>query len=362
MIAIMLGTAGFMFFFRLYLVRRCWSLPFKHGKGSFLAQPVPEDFYQGAGNILLRRYHASLFVPLAVDAPVIAWMLLAHRYAFLSLEQVVAYIVSLVVYNVMLVHFGIRAADIYERAADQPVKTLQLSMAPRRLRDHTRIAVELVIAGALILDAALLWRAWQLAHAAGTTHYAANAFRGGIVFAIWVLYWQLGALLLKGVFVRWRMPLPVNRTEDFKRWRAAWLDSNLNTLDAVRVLTAVILPWVTAWIIYWANWSTPTVIAVVSGSLLILGPYMAYLIRVQRRLQAAEKELKPAEMVKEFPRRPVPEGRFLAGGLLYFNRENPQLLVRSPQGVAINLTHPGTYVWTAYFAGLLVLITWMSRG
>jgi len=272
-----------------------------------------------------------------------------------------ACIVSLVAFSVMLVHFGIRAADLAGNQGEQPVKALQLSMAPRRLRDHTKLAVELLIAVAMILDAAMLWHAYRLSQVAGATHHAANIFRGGIVIAIWILYWQLGALLLKSVSVRTRMPLPVNRTEDFRRWREIWLDCNLKTLDAIRMMSAVALPWATAWMIYRRIWSTPAMIAVASGSLLILGVYIVYLRRVERRLKAAEKELKPVEMVKEFPRRPVAEGRFLAGGLLYFNRDNPSLLVRGPHGVGINLSHPSTYAWTAYFAGLLALITWMAR-
>lgn len=361
MTAFLLGFAGLMFFSRLHLVYRCWLAPLKYGNSFFLAQPVRADFYEGAGKALLKRYRASLFVPLAADAPMVAWLLLVNKYTFLSLEQVVACVASLVVYNVMVVHFSIRAADLSEPKGEQTVKTVQLSMAPRRLRDHTKLAVELAIAGALVVDAVLLWQAYRLSHAAGATHHAVHVFRGALVLAVWMLYWQLGALLLKSVFVRWRMPLPMNRTEDFKRWRAAWLNSNLNTLDAVRMLTSVVLPWATVWMVYQRRWSLPAMIAVASGSVLILAAYMVYLMRVQRRLKAAEKELKPVEMVKEFPRRPVAEGRFLVGGLLYFNRENPQLLVRSPQGVAINLTHPGTYVWTAYFAGLLALITWMAR-
>ena len=361
MIAIVLGVAVFIFVFRLHLVRRCWPLPLKHGSNFFLAQPVRADFYEGAGQALLKRYHASLFVPLAVDAPVVVWLLLAQKYTFLSLEQTVAYVISLVGYNVMVVHFGIRAADLSANESDCGVKAVQLSMAPRRLRDYTRTGVELVIAGSMLLDAMLLWHAYRLSHSAGATHAEAGLFRGGIIFAIWITYWQLGALLLKSVFVRWRMPLPVNRTEEFRRWRAAWLSCNLNTLDAVRLLIAAVLPWTTAWIIYRQSWPMAAMITVVSGSLLIFAVYMVYVRRVHRRLKAAEKELKPVEMVKEFPRRPVAEGRFLAGGLLYFNRENPYLLVRSPQGVAINLSHPGTYAWTAYFAGLLALITWMTR-
>jgi len=40
-------------------------------------------------------------------------------------------------------------------------------------------------------------------------------------------------------------------------------------------------------------------------------------------------------MVKEFPLWPIAEGRYLAGGLLYFNRDDPWVLVRSPDGIAV---------------------------
>jgi hypothetical protein len=91
--------------------------------------------------------------------------------------------------------------------------------------------------------------------------------------------------------------------------------------------------------------------------------YIIYLVRESRRLAALEQRLKPIEMIKEFPRGAIPQGRFLAGGLLYFNRDNPVALVRSAQGIAINLAHPSPYVWAAYFIGLALLTTltkWMA--
>ena len=58
------------------------------------------------------------------------------------------------------------------------------------------------------------------------------------------------------------------------------------------------------------------------------------------------------------PANPVPEGRFIAGGLLYLNRDNPVIVTRSPQGLAINLAHWGTHLWVAYLSGLVLLIVW----
>lgn len=66
-------------------------------------------------------------------------------------------------------------------------------------------------------------------------------------------------------------------------------------------------------------------------------------------------------MVKEFPRWPVAEGHYLAGGLLYFNRDNRHVLVRSAQGVALNLAHRTTHIGAVYFAGLIALVIWMAK-
>ena len=64
--------------------------------------------------------------------------------------------------------------------------------------------------------------------------------------------------------------------------------------------------------------------------------------------------MRPFELAEELPPRPVAGGTFLAGGLLYFNRDNPGVLVRSAPGIAINLARPTAYLWLAYLAGLVV--------
>src|SRR5258708_2552644 len=354
-----ISMAMVMFVFRLFLVRRMWPLPLKHGENFFLAQRVGPGFHHEAGAPLLRRYHISLFVPLA-DVPLALWLLATGRHTFLALEQVLAMVAAVVVYNVMIVHFSYRAAAIAGPQEERPT-TLQLSMAPRSLRDHTIPAVEVVIVVSMVLGLALVARSYLLSVSPGADHAEVRAFRGGVVAAAWVLYWQIGFLLLKRVFVRWRMPLPANRTEDFRRWRAAWLSHHLKIFDAVRVLCALSLLGGAMWMNYEQGWSRATQIIVFCAALLGMAVYVIYVLREGRRLAAAERELKPIELVKEFPRSPIATGRFLAGRLLYFNRDNPGVIVRSAQGVAINLAHPTTYIWTAYFLGLVGLALWMAR-
>src|SRR5258708_23227810 len=157
------------------------------------------------------------------------------------------------------------------------------------------------------------------------------------------------------------MPLPANRTGDFRRWRAAWLSHNLKTFDAVRVLCAMALLGGMIWINYGHVWPKSAKISVLSAALLGMVVYVVYVVRQGRRLISAEREMKPIALVKEFPRIPIATGRYLAGGLLYFNRDNPGIMVRSTQGIAINLAHPSTYIWFAYFLGLIALTIWMAK-
>jgi hypothetical protein len=358
--AMMISLAALLFFFRVRLLQRLWRLPLKNGEGFFLASPVGPDFYRTAGAPLFRRYQLLLFFPLVLDVPLVAWFAFTERFIALALEQLLAMLVAIVLYNLMVAHFSTRAAAVSGVQEERPA-SIQLSMTPRRLRDYLVPAVEAVIVVASVLALALLAYSYALSRPPGATHSAVRAFRGGLVLTVWVFYWQIGFLLLKGVFVRWRMPLPANRTEDFRRWRAAWLSHNLRVFDAVRLLSALSLLAGMTWINYGRHWPRMVQIAILLVAALGMLVYTVYVMRESRRLAATERELRPVEMVKEFPRWPVAEGRYLAGGLLYFNRDNPWVVVRSAQGIALNLAHRTVYAWTAYFTGLIALVIWMAR-
>jgi hypothetical protein len=356
----LVSTAIVTFAIRLFLLRKLWPAPLKHGEGFFLSQRVKPGFYREAGAPLLRRYHISLLVPLLLDAPLALWLAATWRHTALVLEQVFAMALTVVLYNLMAVHFSYRAAAIAGELEERPA-TLQLSVAPRRLLDHTNFAVEAVIVAATLLSLGLLARIYALATAPGASHAVAHAYRRGVLLTAWVLYWQIGFLLLKGVFVRWRMPLPSNRTEDFRRWRAAWLSHNLKIFDAVRLQCGLAMLGATAWITYVGAWPRPAQLIALGAAMLGLLVYFAYVLREGRRLAETARELKPIEMVKEFPRSSIAQGRYLAGGLLYFNRDNPGVIVRGVHGMAINLGHRSTYAWTAYFLGLVALMMWIAR-
>jgi len=177
-----------------------------------------------------------------------------------------------------------------------------------------------------------------------------------------ILYMHAGVLLLKQVYVRWRMKYPLRRADDYRRWRAAWLSYHLRVFDALRLLMAVALWGLLAFKTFRLWWGgervNPPGAALALVSLVV---YTFYCVREKRRLDVVAREIKPLELIKEYPpasAAPAPEGRFLAGGLFYLNRDNPVAVTRSPQGLAINLANRGAYLWVAYLAGLVWLVVW----
>jgi hypothetical protein len=354
-----IATAMALFACRVFLLLKLWRAPSRNGPDYFLAQRVKPGFYQEAGAALLKRYRIWLVVWLVADAPLMVWLAATGRYSYLVFEQLFAMVMSVIAANIMVVHFSYRAMAIGGLEEDRPA-AVQLSMTPRRLRDHLRPGIEIVVVAATVLSLGLLARCYVVAAAPGATHAAAHALRRGVLLTAWLLYWQIGFLMLKGVYVRWRMPLPANRTEDFRRWRAAWLNHHLRVFDAVRLLSSLGQLAAMAWISFAWRFPRPFRTAGLAAAMAAMIIYMAYVMREHRRLAAAVREMKPVEMVKEFPRAPVAVGRYFAGGFIYFNPENPGVIVRGIQGVAINLAHRSTYAWAAYLLGLLALMAWMS--
>jgi hypothetical protein len=334
---------------RLSALRRFWRLPWKNGDEIFLAARVPAGFHRGAGAGVLRRYHLALLAPFAFDVPLGVVLLVSGRPLAAMYEQFIALLLTSIVNNAVVAHFSYRAGALAGGCAARPT-SVHLSMEPRRLRDHTWWWVETVIALCLASSAVVVAR--------GSSSPAAALDRSIAPPVAWLLYLQLGLLLLKRVFVGWRMPLPARRTEDFKRWRTAWLAYHLRVFDGVRIFIAVMLLAALAVAKDHVRWGSTEAIA---GAVLLGIGFVAFIVFAQRerlRLAAVEREVRPLELANEFPARPIAEGRFLAGGLLCFLRDQPSVVVRSAQGIALNLAQPTTYVWAGYFAGLVALAVW----
>ncbi len=352
----LLGFALFAFAARLAGAARLWSFPRKNGEGRLFGQRVDSAFEAENGFSLIRKYRAALTIALLFDAPIAVWLGSTDRLRALVGEQFIAMVLNTIANNLVLTYFASRVAMLARPHGEPVGASIQVSMWPRRLRDHTNAAVELGIGILLVVSLALAQQAHAVSAEPWVTWNAAKWLRSIDSVAAWLLYLQLGLLLLKVVFIRWRMALPARRTDEFRRWRTAWLAYHMRLFDSLRVLLALAL--LSA--IYWLARAPDATAAFGAGWVVILSAFAVYWRREKSHLASVAQELKPLELASEFPRSGVPEGRFMLG-FLYVNRENPGVLVRSGSGIALNVAHPATYAWAAYLFGLIVLITWVTR-
>jgi hypothetical protein len=327
---------------RLSSLRRMWGLPVRHGAQRFVSTTFTDDQYTRFGARLLRQYRLALFVPFVFEAAVIAILLARGRGRYLLHEQFVAMVVVTVVHYYLVFLFAARARVLAPPDTAPAPTAVQLSLEKRRLRDQSRPAVETLVAGTTLGAIAILAARHRLTAAA--------------MPLAWVLYLQIGLLLLKQVFVHWRLKLPLRRTEDFLRWRATWLRYHMRTFDALRVLCAAGLVHIVAFRGFGPlpDIATPVAVALWIVSTLV---YALYARREWLQVASVEREIRPVDLAREFPPSAIPDGRFWAGGLLYFNRDNPVILARSPSGIAINLANWSTYAWVLYLAGLGLLVS-----
>ncbi len=350
------ALAGIAWIARLAAVLRLWKAPRKNGENYFLTQPVGLGFYAGAGPGLERRLRAALLICLSIDAPVVFWLTATGQYAGLVGEQFIALVLAGVANNLIFAHFANRAALRAGLDGERAGTAVQISMSPRRLGDHTNRFVEAVVGAAILASLAMAGRAHAVSTEPWVTWNAARWLRSVDSVTAWVLYLQLGLLLLKIVFVRWRMPLPARRADDFRRWRMAWLSYHLKLFDALRALLALGL--LSA--LLWLTWAYGASAVFLSCGAVALAVFAVYVSRERRSLAAVANQIKPVELVKEFPQRAVPEGRFL-GGVIFISPGNPGALVPSNRGLALNIAHPTTYAWTVYLLGLVALTIWVTR-
>src|SRR4030095_11488826 len=146
-----------LFLLRPLWLWRVWRAPLKDGGGGFLGIEVEPVFYRQAGAILLRRYRVWLVAPLALEALILMWLILSHRWVLAIYEQIPAMVALIIWLNFTAYQFMERARLSAPAAPAQPAHGVQLSLAPRRLRDHSNWTVEAVII-ALTLPP-LLWLA-----------------------------------------------------------------------------------------------------------------------------------------------------------------------------------------------------------
>jgi CubicO group peptidase (beta-lactamase class C family) len=339
-----------LFWLRMRSCLWIWKAPLAFGAGRLFGLPLPES----AAAPLLRRYRSLIFVAYVPD-------LFCALAAFvwlgtfgLILEQIAAAIVTRVYHQLLVIHTIRQAKWLAVQDSWQPVRSVALSLKVRRLRDHTRWSVELVLAVLTAIAVAFLiyyGQPWQ------DDRPSRRQIRL-YAFAALMIYLQLGGLLIKHALTKWRMWLPGERTEDYLRWREAVLQYFLWWCDFLRISLAAMLVVVVigTHLREAGHVQAFLLLALAAGAGLILLGSVG-IKQQQHQLGALWKELQPLEAFID-PPRPIDRREFFLAGLCYCNADNPALLVPGPLVFAVNLANRRAYLYSAYVAGLVLLAIW----
>jgi hypothetical protein len=331
-----------------------WKSPFSFGADKFFGLPLPSE----QAKPLLRRYRAQLFFIYVPDAICASAAFYSGGLLGVALEQIAASFVTRVYHTLLAIHTIRRAKSLAAGGTWMPVRSIALSLKTRRLSDYTNLAFELLIAVATIGSVSLLiYDYWQEPHRARFP----GSFARTSTFVGLLIYLQLGSLLVKHTLVKWRMWLPGERTEVYLNWREEARRYFLWFCDYIRGMLTVGL------VVFVLFTHSRTVgrewtIALFGPALAVSAVVIALFAfaKRQRRLRALWNELQPLEAFTS-PPEPIIKSEFFLGGLCYYNAENPALFVPGPLAYAVNLANSRAYLYSAYFAGVAILLVCLAR-
>jgi uncharacterized membrane protein len=342
-------------------------MPVLRGEDAFFGVRVSSEVYRAPGRQIVRRYWL--------------WLILT----FLEIEAV-GLIVSLYRSNVPYsrsVSFPLLGAAFlllytvfYRQARELRLiddrERVAASLASRRLGDYTNIVLEVALVILIVAPLLMLIYFYPLLPERIPSHWnwkgEANAWAKksfGAVFMLPVtsIYLQGLFLLIKHGLMQVKMTLPAEHTEQYSRYKEQALGINMQVMDWLRVLIAVLLGSLSVDIVLTTSdrlRSFQTLAAVVvSAASLTLLIVCAYLIS---RFVQINRKLK-AEVGQVYVQSKTDAEHWYGGGLFYYNPDDPALFVEKLVGFGytINFGNKAALVYAAYLLALPLLGIWMAR-
>lgn len=332
-------------------VRGCfrrWQQPVLRGPEWIFNVRVQDGFYAGTGRKILQNYRLRMFAPIAIEMSFAAVIFISGHLLYLPWLIIGA---SIAVHANHL--FNVDKAEREARQfavpeAEQPVSSVMLSLSPRRLRDYTNRRTEKFIIVASVAVTVWLVRYYLQAPA----HPDLLAVFGPLV---WILYWQLGLLLVKYGIVAWRTPIPQAQAEEHLQAREEARKLYLKLCDWMRIFLTANLMFCPALLsssvamrqrLTTLSWIATLAITVVLG---------VWQEMERRRVLKTILRARPAKL-------PDLLHSDDSGWLVCYQPATPMLLVRGARGYSLNLANKLMHLGAAYVAGLIALFAFLRVG
>lgn len=341
---------GVAVLWRLWGMKKKLSLPKLRGEGWFFSLQVGPRFYQEEGKEIYFMYRVWLWAPLVAELIFAVPVIYSGRVVYYAILVFGGCALSIAGHIALARKYIKKVKALKGITCPPPARSIALSLQPRELRAYSSTPIEYGFAFAMVAS---------LASLAILARRDPGDWREIIFLPLLALYLQAGVLLVKKALVRWRLALPVEGADQYHALREETRRYFLRICDWFRgVCVFLMVFWaVRAWV---TNEETEWMVWCVS-IVLYLGIWMGFLVKISRdvsRLLALAKQVEPVDL-SHSSRKRVEDGRFSLGGFVYYNPDNPSLLVRGTRWRSVNLANQRFYGYLAYLAGFVLLMFWL---
>jgi len=324
---------------RVYSFRRRWDMPLLYGPHYFYRIHVSEGFYEGAGRKLLRLYRTLLLWPFLAELAIFAVLMFRRNYDGLTGLCLAAILIMVLNQRLVMAILSKSAKKFEEREHDPAPAAISFSLNPRRLADYSNPIFEITLASVITLTLVFLA---QMRAPMGPT--------------LLLLYLQIGFLLVKKAIVDWRAAAPLENSEIYLEVRERRRRLLLFGCDFYRGAAGFVMIKEAVFQVTTderAHWTLQFLYLAVTIAC------VCFALVKSNELYAMYRKLKPLRDKKRLSA-PDPKG-FVAGGLLYFDRDNPAVFVQGPKSVTLNAANYRLLLAATYLLGLMLLIMWNNK-
>jgi uncharacterized membrane protein len=360
----MLATLLVWMLFDLIMLAGFFWMPVLRGEDAFFGVRVPAEFYRGEGRALLRRYWFWLLM-VFVEVEVLGLLVSLYR-AELPLARMASAPLTVLPAFILYILFY---RQVRPFAASTENERFASSLRRRHLSDYTNIYLEAAVLLLTVLPSLLLVYYYPQLPERIPVHWdwlgrpddwARKSFGTVFFLSALLIYMQGLFLLIKRGLLTVKMTLPAERTEEYLEGKEKFLRVIMRLMDWARLFTALMMGGLLLKIVFSSvphlNPLDRLVLVLSFASTVLL---VAGIIYFTVRLITIDRWLKRTAG-RVYVQRSRDAAHWYAGGLFYYNPDDPSLFVEKMVGFGytFNMANRWVYIYLAYMLLLPLLMSW----
>jgi uncharacterized membrane protein len=361
----MLATVLLWLLVDVLLLASFFWMPVMRGEDAFFGVRVPAEFYRGEGRQILRRYWFWLIM-LFIEIEAIGILVSIYR-AELPLARIASLPLVIVPATILYILFYRRVKPF---ALVDGERRFASALKRRHLSEYTNIYLEALLLLLTVVPSLLLIYYYPQLPEKIPVHWnwrgqpdawARKSFGTVFSLALMLVYMQGLFLLIKHGLTGVKMTLPGEHAEEYLKGKEEFLQTTMRLMDWVRFLTTAMMCSLLLNIVFssveqWGRLSGAAAAAASVCTLLLAASCVYFIVRlflIDRRLKRT--------VGRVYVQRGRDASHWYAGGLFYYNPEDPALFVEKMVGFGytFNMANPWVYAYLAYMVGLPLIVNWL---